>query len=190
MWRSQHTLWRSQCALGCHRFLFGLLRGLPLPQCARLGCLAGAAAVRAIGAELGLSEVQWLQEQMLSAHLMSGSSGLHEGTGALVLHETMDGKIRTHPMRSPGPAGTTMINSTGKTSPRPNGTTMNDSAGMHLTSGGCTSTGVHLTRTLGPDNTADEIHQELTRAYALIDRVGVGVVYFGSARLGSTSPFW
>lgn len=88
---------------------------MPLPKCAKLGCLAGAAAVQNVGSELGPSSVAWLRERMLSEQLSSG---------------------------------------------------------------------------LGLDGTAEDIHTELQDSYALINKIGVGVVYFGSARLNSTCPFW
>ena len=47
-----------------------------------------------------------------------------------------------------------------------------------------------LTSGLGLDGTAEDFHQELLEAYDLINKVGVGLVYFGSARLGRESSFW
>ena len=43
---------------------------------------------------------------------------------------------------------------------------------------------------VGLDGTAGAIHQELLEAYNLINKVGVGIVYFGSARLDRESPYW
>ena len=46
------------------RFLFGLLRNLPLSDCAAIGCLTGAAAVRVMGAELSLEGSAWLMGRL------------------------------------------------------------------------------------------------------------------------------
>ncbi|KAG1666317.1 hypothetical protein FOA52_004799 [Chlamydomonas sp. UWO 241] len=40
------------------------------------------------------------------------------------------------------------------------------------------------------DTVPTEVYKELLDAYSLIARIGVGCVYFGSARLGRDSPFW
>ncbi len=86
-------------------FLYGLIKGLTLRRCARVGCLAGACAVQCVGADLSVSDWQWLHRHM------------HSQLAAAVI-----------------------------------------------------------------DSTAQDIYRELLEAYALVERIGAGVVYFGSAR--------
>lgn len=95
-------------------FLYGLMRGFPTQRCAQIGCTAGAAAVRTLGAQLGPSDWQWLYGR------------LHSGSAAAAA--------------------------------------VRDSAAA--------------------------VHQELLNCYALIERLGRGAVYYGSARLGHDSKHW
>ena len=44
-------------------FLFGLLRDLPLTECAELGCLAGAAATMSVGAEVTEEAWKWVADR-------------------------------------------------------------------------------------------------------------------------------
>ena len=39
-------------------------------------------------------------------------------------------------------------------------------------------------------SSAEEVAQELLGCYALIERIGRGAVYFGSARQAAASPYW
>ena len=94
-------------------FLYGVLRGLPLARCARVGCLAGAAAVQTVGAELLPSSQKWLHQQ------------LHSDLAAEVIEDM-----------------------------------------------------------------PQEVYRELLEAYTLVAAIGVGVVYFGSARLNQDSVYW
>lgn len=41
-------------------FLYGLMRGYTLQQCARIGCLAGGAVIQSVGAELSPANWRWL----------------------------------------------------------------------------------------------------------------------------------
>lgn len=58
----------------CHTA--GLLRGLPLEKCASIGCMAGAAAVQTVGADMGPPEWHWLHQR------------LHSGLAAAVIDNT------------------------------------------------------------------------------------------------------
>ena len=44
-------------------FLYGLLRGAPLGECAELGCLAGAAATQSVGAEVSDEGWAWVRDR-------------------------------------------------------------------------------------------------------------------------------
>ena len=145
-------IWRTR------RFLYGLLRGMPLPRCARLGCLAGAAAVRAVGAELHPPEILWLQQRM--AHLVEGgaAAGVERG-GA-------------------GPSGRTC-------------SVAEVAAAEEMVSRGEGVEGEGPSvRRVAAAAMAEEVYREMLDAQELIDRIGVGVVYFGSARLDISSPYW
>ena len=126
---------------------------MPLPRCARLGCLAGAAAVRAVGAELHPPEILWLQQRM--AHLVEGgaAAGVERG-GA-------------------GPSGRTCSVAEEVVS-----------RGKGIEGAGPSVRGVAAAAV------AEEVYREMLDAQELIDRIGVGVVYFGSARLDISSPYW
>ncbi|GLI60600.1 hypothetical protein VaNZ11_002773 [Volvox africanus] len=95
-------------------FMYGLTSGLPLERCCEVACLAGASAVRVVGAELSQSEWQWFHTR---------------------LHGDLAGDVVQ-------------------------------------------------------DSSAAEVAQELLGCYALITRLGRGAVYFGSARLAQSSPYW
>jgi len=88
-------------------FLYGMLSGASLQRCAAIGCLAGAAAVRASGAELQPADWSWLHSRLHGSDL-----------AAAVVRES-----------------------------------------------------------------AAVVHAELLAAYALVARLGRGVVLYGSARL-------
>ncbi|GFR39690.1 hypothetical protein Agub_g165 [Astrephomene gubernaculifera] len=45
-------------------FMYGLMSGFPLERCCEVGCLAGAAAVRGVGAELGPQDWQWFHARL------------------------------------------------------------------------------------------------------------------------------
>ncbi|GIL91126.1 hypothetical protein Vretifemale_18798 [Volvox reticuliferus] len=45
-------------------FMYGLISGLPLERCCEMACLAGASAVRVVGAELSQSEWQWFHTRL------------------------------------------------------------------------------------------------------------------------------
>lgn len=50
----------------CAGFLYGAMRGLPLSRCARLGCAAGASAVRVVGSELAPSDWQYFHHRCVT----------------------------------------------------------------------------------------------------------------------------
>ena len=52
-------------------FLYGLLRGAPLDECAELGCLAGAAATQSVGAEVSDEGWAWVRDRRYSSGLVS-----------------------------------------------------------------------------------------------------------------------
>jgi hypothetical protein len=56
----------NSLSLKLFRFLYGLLKGLPLSKCANIGCVAGAAAIQARGSELGPDQLLWLHQNMHS----------------------------------------------------------------------------------------------------------------------------
>eukprot|EP00250_Pteridium_aquilinum_P008385 c17905_g1_i1 orf=209-1372(+) len=45
-------------------FLFGMLNQLPLEDCCKIGCCAGAAVVRALGGEITKENTRWMHEQL------------------------------------------------------------------------------------------------------------------------------
>lgn len=49
-------------------FLYGMLRGYPLQQAARVGCLAGGAVVQSLGAELSKDNWRWLFSRRALVH--------------------------------------------------------------------------------------------------------------------------
>lgn len=63
-----------------------MLRGYPLQQCARVGCLAGGAVVQSLGAELSKDNWRWLfarSESISSPETLelSSSRNFHESPG-------------------------------------------------------------------------------------------------------------
>jgi sugar/nucleoside kinase (ribokinase family) len=52
-------------------FLYGLLRGALLDECAELGCLAGAAATQSVGAEVSDEGWAWVRDRRYSSGLVS-----------------------------------------------------------------------------------------------------------------------
>lgn len=45
-------------------FLYGMIKGLPLADCCRMGCCSGGAVVRALGGEVSPENWQWAYKQM------------------------------------------------------------------------------------------------------------------------------
>ena len=45
-------------------FLYGMIKGLPLANCCRMGCCTGGAVVRALGQEVSPESWQWAYNQM------------------------------------------------------------------------------------------------------------------------------
>lgn len=94
-------------------FLYALIRGMDIARAAEIGCLAGAAVVQTLGAEMTQTTWSWL-------------------------HAHMHGPLAGEAVRV----------------------------------------------------SAEQVQQELLRCYALIEKVGRGVVYYGSARLQANSPHY
>ncbi|KAG2444920.1 hypothetical protein HXX76_001656 [Chlamydomonas incerta] len=95
-------------------FMYGLMTRQPLERCCEVACLAGASAVRVLGAELAQKDWAWFHAR---------------------LHGELAGDVVQ-------------------------------------------------------ESSAAEVAQELLGCYTLIGRLGRGVVYFGSARLAQSSPYW
>ncbi|KAG2448520.1 hypothetical protein HYH02_006411 [Chlamydomonas schloesseri] len=95
-------------------FMYGLMTRQPLERCCEVACLAGASAVRVLGAELAQRDWAWFHAR---------------------LHGELAGDVVQ-------------------------------------------------------ESSAAEVAQELLGCYSLIGRLGRGVVYFGSARLAQSSPYW
>jgi sugar/nucleoside kinase (ribokinase family) len=51
-------------------FLYGLLRGALLDECAELGCLAGAAATQSVGAEVSDEGWAWVRDRREESDLL------------------------------------------------------------------------------------------------------------------------
>lgn len=52
-------------------FLFGMLNQLPLEDCCKIGCCAGAAVVRALGGEITKENLRWMHKQLDMRNLPS-----------------------------------------------------------------------------------------------------------------------
>lgn len=56
------------CSFLLRRFLYSQMQGYSLERSAQVGCLAGAAAVRTMGAELTPADWAWFHARMNGAH--------------------------------------------------------------------------------------------------------------------------
>lgn len=176
------------------------MRSYSMRKCAQLGCLAGGAVVQVVGAEMTPDSWRWLFAR--SAPQRSSSSLHPRSFSELRQRQTVC--VRASAGRSLTSVGSIQsdVKHSGEALPgerwersrQPgwlHGMTLIQLENMHLIPLYPLFSRLHgeLAANVVRDS-ASAVQKEMLEAYGLIERLGRGVVYYGSARLKSTSVHW
>ena len=161
-------------------FLYGMLRGLSLRRCAELGCMAGGAVVQALGAEMG--PAQWVSARRLRGAAGSPARVVPPTHAPRVMHACVHAIHRLpHPLTSPHThtlpthtprSGSTRMHAISQPPPRAPPPPPPPQEWLHARMHGELAGAVVR-------GSAQAVQQEMLDCYALIERRGRGVVYYG-----------